>query len=194
MGRRLLFLVGSVVIVLGSACSGDGGGAGGGAGGLLSSPETYEAEGYAVDYPEGWEVAEGGRIDNASDVELISPETDSPFPPHVRVTRMTDMAHFQDVDSVAVSVVAGLRPEVNDLDVSNQTETDVEGAESAVSVALSYSDDIEGTTADVRELVVVAVSGPESGEVTVVRFVAPADDYEDLEETFEGLAGGIRVE
>lgn len=190
MARRLLFLVGSVVIVLGSACSGDGGDAGG----LLSSRETYEADDYAVDYPEAWEVAEGGRIDNASDVELISPGTDSPFPPFVRVTRMTDMGHLRDVDSVAVSVVAGLRPEVDDLEVSNQTETDVEGAESAVSMNLSYSGDIEGTTADVRELMVVAVSGPEDDEVTVVRFVAPADDYEDLEETFEGLVDGIRVE
>lgn len=190
MGRRLLFLVGSMVLVLGSACSSDGGGAGG----LLSSRETYEADGYAVDYPEAWEVAEGGRIDNASDVELISPETNSPFPPLVRVTRMTDMGHLADIDSVAVSVVAGVRPEVSDLDVSDQTEVDVEGAESAVSLNLSYSDDMEGTTADVRELMVVAVSGPESDEVTVVRFVAPAGDYEELEETFEGLVGGIRVE
>lgn len=188
MGRRLLVLVGLLGAVLLTACGGDGGG------GVLGGAETYEGDGYAVDYPEGWEVVEGGRVDTASAVELIGPDDASPFPPLVRVARMGEMGHLGDVDAVAVSVVAELRPETTDLTVREQTETDVTGAESAVSMRLAYSGEVDGATADVRELAVVAVSGSDSDEVTVVRFLAPAERFDELADTFEDLASSIRVE
>lgn len=189
MAKRLLLLVG-VALVLVSACSGDGGGGGG----LLGSRATYEGDGYTVEYPEDWEVAEGGRIDTNSDVELVDAESQSTPPPLVRVRRLPDMGHLEDVDSVAVSVIAELRPEVTDLTVSDQEETDVQGAESAVTMRVDYSDEVEGTTADVRELLLVARSGSDSDVVTVVRFVASAEDFEELAGTFQELAGTVQVQ
>lgn len=190
MGKRLLLVVGVAVLVLVSACS-DGGG--GGAGGLLGSRATYEGDGYAVEYPENWEVAEGGRIDTGSDVEFVDAESESPLPPHVRVTRLPDMGHLEDVDSVAVSVIAGVRPEVTDLTVSEQSETEIEGAESAASMRLAYSDEFDDDTVDVRELLLVAVPASDSGVVTVVRFVASAEDFEELADSFQEMAGTVRV-
>lgn len=190
MAKRLLLLIGVIGLVLVSACSDDGGGGGG----LLGSRATYEGDGYTLEYPEDWEVAEDGRIDTGSDVELINAEAESSLPPLVRVKRLPDMGHLKDVDAVAVSVIAELRPEVSDLTVSDQEETELEGADSAVSMKLGYTDEIEGTKTDVRELLVVARPTSDSDVVTVVRFVAPAKDFKELADTFQELAGTIQVE
>lgn len=189
MAKWLLLLIGVVGLVLVSACSDDGGGGGG----LLGSRTTYEGDGYAVEYPEDWEVAEGGRIDTDSDVELINAESQSSLPPLVRVKRLPDMGHLEEIDAVAVSVIAELRPEVSDLTVSDQEETEVEGADSAVSMKLDYSDEVEGATADVRELLVVARPASDSEVVTVVRFIASAEDFKELADTFQELAGTVQV-
>lgn len=190
MANRLLLLIGVVGLVLVPACSGDGGGGGG----LFGGRATYEGDGYTVEYPEDWEVAEGGRIDTGSDVELINAESEAAVPPLVRAKRLPDMGHLEDVNAVAVSVIAELRPEVTDLTLSEQEETEVKGADSAVSMTVDYSDEVDGSTVDVRELLVVARPASDSDVVTVVRFVATAEDFKELADTFQELAGTVRLE
>lgn len=189
MAKRLLLLFGVVGLVLVSACSDDGGGGGG----SLGSRATYEGDGYSVEYPKDWEVAEGGRIDTNSDVEFVNAKSESSLPPLMRVKRLPDMGHLGEIDAVAVSVIAELRSQVTDLTVSNQKKTEVKGADSAVSMKVDYSDEIKGSTVDVRGLLVVARPTSDSDMVTVVRFVAPAEDFKELADSFQELAGTIQV-
>lgn len=187
---RAIVAVGVLVTLLAVACSD-----GGGSGGLLRSRETFEGDGFRVDYPEDWEVVEGGRYGADSVVEFVrSGDDDSGgLQPHVRVARRPNVpVNLGDMDSVALSVTSLIRPEVTDLEVANQQEADVQGAESAVTMNLAYADDFDGGEVDVRELMLVAV--PPSETVTVVRFIAPAEEYEDLKDTFAGLAENVQVQ
>lgn len=186
MGGRLLLL--AVLVVAVTACSGGGGGP-------LASRATYEGSGFTLEYPQGWEVVEGGRIDTSSQVELISQDSQGPLPPLIRVTRQP-AAGLKDVNALAASVVASVREKTEELTIAEQAEASVEGAKSAVSLQLSYTDEVDGASVDVRELVLVAQPASDDGGsrgVTVVHFVAPADRFEELQGSFEELLTSVEL-